>query len=147
MKRHATADESRRRGDRGSITVEMVLLAPLCFVFFCFVIGLGRLDEAHGKLVGAARDAARAASDTRSPTDAVTTAANTARANLASSGMSCRDVAVHVDTSQFKPGGVVNVAVTCTTDLSDVTVSGLPGAKTLTAVASAPLDTYRGATT
>ena len=48
------------RSDGGSITVEMVLLAPVVFAFFCFVIGVGRLDEAHGRVVGAARDAARA---------------------------------------------------------------------------------------
>ena len=135
------------RDDRGSITVEMVLLAPLCFAFFCFVIGLGRLDEAHGQLVGAARDAARAASETRTATDAVAAAASTARTELATSGLSCHSVDVHVDTARFTPGGLVRVTVTCTTDLSDVTVSGLPGSKTMTASASAPLDTYRGTTT
>jgi Flp pilus assembly protein TadG len=121
----------------------MVLLAPLLFAFFCFVIGLGRLDEAHGKLVGAARDAARAASDARTAPDAVTAATGAAQADLADSGLTCRHVGVHVNTGQFTPGGIVSVAVSCTTDLADVTVSGLPGAKTLTASASAPLDRYR----
>ena len=132
------------RRDGGSITVEMVLLAPVVFAFFCFVIGLGRLDEAHGQLVGAASDAARAASDARSPADAVATATTTAHADLDTAGLSCRDVSVHVDTGTFSPGGIVSVTVSCTTDLSDVTVSGLPGAKTLVASASAPLDRYRG---
>ena len=130
--------------DGGSITVEMVLLAPLVFAFFCFVIGLGRLDEAHGQLVGAARDAARAASDARSPGDAVTAATTAARADLDSAGLTCRNISVHVDTATFIPGGIVSVTVSCTTDLSDVTVSGLPGTKTLVASASAPLDRYRG---
>jgi Flp pilus assembly protein TadG len=133
-----------RRRDDGSLTVEMVLLAPLVFAVFCFIIGLGRLDEAHGKLVGAARDAARAASDARTSADATDAASNAAHLDLTTSGFTCRDVSVHVDTHDFTAGGVVNVTVSCTTSLSDVTIGGLPGAKTLTASASAPLDTYRG---
>jgi len=132
------------RSDGGSITVEMVLLAPVVFAFFCFVIGVGRLDEAHGQVVGAARDAARAASNARTPAEAVAAANSTAHADLTSTGLTCRQVDVHVATSQFTPGGIVQVTVSCTTDLSDVTVSGLPGAKTLSASATAPLDTFRG---
>jgi len=135
---------SRRSEDRGSITVEMVLLAPVFFAFFCLVIGLGRLDEAHGQLVGAARDAARAASDARSATEAVAAATSAAHTDLSSAGLSCHRVAVHVDTTNVTPGGLVTVTVACTTDLADVTVSGLPGSKTLTAAATAPLDLYRG---
>lgn len=129
--------------DRGSVTVELVLLAPLFFAFFCFVVGLGRLDEAHGQLVGAASDAARAASLARDPAGAIRAANNTVRGDL-SGALSCRQVNVDVDTSRFTPGGLVRVTVSCTTGLGDVTVSGLPGAKTLTASASAPLDLYRG---
>jgi len=133
-----------RRRDDGSLTVEMVLLTPLILAVFCFVVGLGRLDEAHGQLVGAARDAARAASDARTPAEATTAATNAAHLDLTTSGFTCRDVSVHVDTHDFIPGGLVDVTVTCTTNLSDVTIGGMPGAKTLTAAASAPLDTYRG---
>jgi Flp pilus assembly protein TadG len=130
--------------ETGSVTVELVLLAPVLFASFCFVIGLGRLDEAHGQLVGAARDAARAASDARSTSAATVAASNAAQSDLATSGLTCRHVDVHVDTTRFAPGGIVSVSVSCTTDLSDVTVSGMPGAKTLSANASAPLDSYRG---
>lgn len=142
MKRRHEAEPCR--SDDGSITVEMVLLAPLVFAFFCFVIGVGRLDEAHGQVVGAARDAARAASNARTATEAVAAANSAAHADLASTGLTCRQVNVHVATDQFTPGGLVQVTVSCTTDLADVTVSGLPGAKTLSASATAPLDTFRG---
>jgi Flp pilus assembly protein TadG len=136
--------KTRQTRDRGSVTVEMVLLAPVFFAFFCFVIGLGRLDEAHGQLVGAAGDAARAASDARSATEAAAAATSAAHLDLSTAGFSCRHVAVHVDTANFIPGGLVKVTVSCTTGLADVTVSGLPGAKTLTESATAPLDSYRG---
>lgn len=133
-----------RRRDGGSVAVEMVLLAPLMFAFFALIIGLGRLEEAHGELVGAASDAARAASDARTAAGALTAATSTARADLTGGGLACRHTSVQVDTSAFAPGGIVTVTVSCTAELGEVTVSGLPGAKTLRAAASAPLDLYRG---
>jgi Flp pilus assembly protein TadG len=124
----------------------MVLLAPVFVAFLCFAVGLGRLDEAHGQVVGAARDAARAASDARSATDAKAAAAEAARADLVAAGLTCRRTSVTADTARFNPGGAVSVTVACTADLADVTVSGLPGAKTLSASATAPLERYRGVT-
>ena len=141
MRRRAIPLDAR---ERGSVTVEFVLLAPVFVAFLCLVVGLGRLDEAHGQVVGAARDAARAASNARSPEEAVAAANDTARADVTGAGLTCRNLAVQVDTARFTPGGVVSVRVSCTTGLADVTISGLPGAKTMTADATAPLDTYRG---
>ena len=129
--------------ERGSVTVEFVLLAPVFVAFLCFVVGVGRLAEAHGQVVGAARDAARAASIARSPDEAVAAARDTARADVTAAGLTCRNLNVQVNTGRFTPGGVVSVRVTCTTGLADVTISGLPGAKTMSADATAPLDTYR----
>lgn len=138
---------ARRRpaaGERGSITVEMVLLAPVFVAFCCLVVGLGRLDEAHGQLVGAASDAARAASDTRTAVQARTAAADTAQADLTGAGLTCRHLSVTVETGLFTPGGSITVTLSCTAGLGDVMISGLPGAKTITASASAPVDRYRG---
>ena len=122
----------------------MVLLAPVFVAFLCFVVGLGRLDEAHGQVVGAARDAARAASTARSTAEATTAATAAAHADLDAAGISCRRMSVTTDTATFTPGGSVTVTVACTADLADVTISGLPGGKTLAASATAPLDRNRG---
>jgi Flp pilus assembly protein TadG len=51
---------------RGSMTVEFVLLAPLLLGLMLFLVLAGRVVEAHGQVDGAARDAARAASVARS---------------------------------------------------------------------------------
>ena len=133
-----------RRSDGGSTTVELVLLAPVFLILLLFVVGVGRLADAHGQLVGAARDAARAASQTRDPAAAASAAKAAAAADLAGDGITCARFAVSTDTSKFRPGGVISVEVTCTTRLADVAMAGFPGHKTLGASATAPLETYRG---
>ena len=37
----------------------------------------------------------------------------------------------------------VNVTVTCTVDLSDLSIPGVPGTRTITATARSPVDAYR----
>jgi Flp pilus assembly protein TadG len=131
------------RGEQGSLTVELILLTPLIFALLAFLVGLGRTADARGRLVGAVRDAARAASLATTPTAAQQVANDTALANLAGAGLACQDPHVTTDTTAFTPGGTVRVTVRCVLDLSALVVSGLPGRTTLTADAAAPLDTYR----
>lgn len=126
------------------MTVELVLLVPLLFALLAFVVGLGRAADARGRLTGAARDAARAASLTTTQEAAVTAAADAARADLAQAGLECRDPQISTDTTAFHPGGQVVVAIRCTLDLSELVISGLPGRSTLTSRATVPLDTYNG---
>jgi Flp pilus assembly protein TadG len=131
-------------GERGTMTVELVLLVPLLFALLAFVVGLGRAADARGRLTGATRDAARAASLTSTPEAAVAAASAAARADLAQAGLECRDPQISTDTTAFRPGGQVVVTIRCTLDLSALAVSGLPGRSTLTARAAVPLDTYSG---
>jgi Flp pilus assembly protein TadG len=126
------------------MTVELVLITPIVFALLAFVVGLGRAADARGRLTGAARDAARAASLTATPAAALAAAKSTARADLTGAGLECRDPQITADTSSFRPGGHVAVTIRCTLDLSALVISGLPGRSTLTAQASAPLDTYSG---
>ena len=131
-------------GDAGTMTVELVLLAPLVFALLAFVVGLGRSADARGRLTGAVRDAARAASLTATPDAATQAAASTATADLSGAGLECRDPQIATDTTAFRPGGQVTVTIRCTLDLSSLVMSGLPGRSTLTARATVPLDTYSG---
>lgn len=128
---------------RGTIAVELVLLTPLLLALLLFVVGLGRLAEARGLVLGAARDAARAASQQRSPETARAVAEQTAADDLAGAGLSCVHLSIRTDTAAFTPGGLVRVHVDCTADLRDLTGVGLPASKTLRSTAAAPLDTYR----
>jgi len=129
--------------DDGSTTVELVVLAPVVLALLLFTVGLGRIEDAQGKVDGAARDAARAASMASDATAAATTARQAAAADLTGADLDCRDLTVEVDTTGFTAGGDVAVHVGCTADLADVALSGLPGSKTLTARSVAPIETYR----
>jgi hypothetical protein len=100
--------------------------------------------DAEGRVQGAARDAARAASVARSAVSAAEAARGAAAGNLKERGVSCTAFEVLVDTTNFRPGGQVRVSVACTADLSGLGLSGLPGSKTLRSVATAPLEQYRG---
>ena len=130
------------RASTGSVSVELVLLTPVFLAVLALVIGAGRLDDAHGQLVGAARDAARAASQATSPAAATAAATTTATGDLADTA--CRTATVRTDTSRFSAGGSVSVHVTCAVALADLTPGGLfPGHKSMSATATAPIDTYR----
>jgi hypothetical protein len=92
----------------------------------------------------AATAAARTASLANTPAQAQTAAQQEAAADLAQAGISCQSSPPPtVDTSQFYAGGQVRVTITCVTNLSDLTVVGFPGHKTLSASATAPLEQYR----
>ena len=129
--------------DRGSMTTEFVVLAPIVIVIVLLVVGLGRY--AHGKQLveQAAAAAARAASLTTSSAQAQTRAARAAAGSLSDAGLSCTGITADVDTGSFRPGGVVTVTITCTADLSGLALSGLPGTATVTATGRAPLEAHR----
>lgn len=130
------------RDDRGTMTVELVLLTPLLFALLAFLVGLGRAADARGQLTGAVRDAARAASLAPTPAAAATAARETALADLQGAALHCRNPQITTDTALFTPGGQVSVTIRCTLDLAQLVVSGLPGHSTLSATSTAPLDTY-----
>jgi Flp pilus assembly protein TadG len=132
------------RPDEGTTSVELVLVAPVFLAALLLVVGLGRIVEAEGRVQGAARDAARAASVARSAASAAEAARGAAAVNLLERGVSCTAFEVLVDTTHFRPGGQVRVSVACTADLSGLGLSGLPGSKTLRSHATAPLEQYRG---
>lgn len=129
--------------DRGSMTTELVVLAPIVIAILLLVVGLGRY--AHGKQLveQAAAAAARAASLTTSSAQAQGRAAQAAAGSLADAGLSCTGMTTDVDTGAFRPGGLVTVTITCTADLSGLALSGLPGSATIEATGRAPLEALR----
>ena len=137
---------TRRGDDGGSASVELVVLAPVVLALLLFTVGLGRVEDAQGKVDGAARDAARAASLASDPDTASQVAHRAAAADITGTDIDCSNLAVNVDTSGFTAGGAVVVRVSCTASLSDLAISGLPGRKTLTASSAAPIETYRAVT-
>src|SRR5688572_15121525 len=59
-----------QRGERGTMALEMVILAPLLLILFMFLLACGRYFQTSSLLENAARDGARSASQTRSLADA-----------------------------------------------------------------------------
>ncbi|MCI0686314.1 MAG: pilus assembly protein [Sporichthyaceae bacterium] len=136
---------STRRRERGSMTLEMVLLTPILVGFLGIVVVLGRITETGSEVTGAARDAARAASLQRTPTQAVAVAATTAADLLDAESIDCSTGAsVAVDTSNWRPGGWVQVRVSCVVRLEDVAFRYFPGSRTVEATAVSPLELFRG---
>lgn len=134
--------------DSGMSTIELVLLAPLMIMFVMFVVAFGLIVDAKGQAYGAARDAARAGALQRDYGAAMTSAQQAAEADL---GNKCIGVPVvrSVDSASeagsdaFASGGLFTVQVTCTVSLAGLNLLGIGPAKTVTARATAPLDTYR----
>lgn len=130
--------------ERGSASLELTLVTPAIVVLLLFAVGAGRLAQARAEVDAAARDAARAASIARSPEAASAEGISAAQATLEEGGVTCRDLAVAIDTAGFAPGGSVGATVTCTVDLGDLTLLRVPGSRTVSAHFVHPLDTYRG---
>ena len=133
-----------RDREGGVAAVEFVIVTPLLMVLLLFVVGLGRLGVARGDVDGAARDAARSASLARVAADAQPRAVEAARASLDARGITCTDFDVVVDAGAFVPGGSVAATVSCTVDLSDLTLVWTPGVTRLSSRFVAPIDGYRG---
>ena len=127
--------------DRGSIAVELVLLAPLLIALLLFVVGLGRIAHARGQVDGAAADAARSASLARTPEAAQRAGDDAARAYLGEDA--CRALSIEIDTAALRPGGQVTARVRCVASLAGLGLAGFPGSRTFTATASAPRETFR----
>lgn len=135
----------RRRDERGSITVELAILAPALLLLLGLVVFAGRVQTSSSTVEQAARAAAREASLARTADGARTAAQGAATRELADSA--CVATSVVTDTTGFSAqlgtDGSVAVTVSCTVSVADLAVPGLPGTRTMTADAVSPLDRYR----
>lgn len=138
----------RQPDERGSESVELAILLPVAILVLALIVVGARVAMAGNRVTGVAGTAAREASLARTPGAAETAARTAANLALTARDLRCRDVRVDVDTSGFgRPpgtGAAVSVTVSCTVDLSDVGVAGLPGSRTLSDSASSPIDPTRG---
>ena len=133
-----------RAPERGSVAVEVAVLAPALVALMLLVVFAGRVSEAEGEVRRAASQGARAASLHQNPAGAVDAATSAVNGNLADSGFVCGELFVEVETDRLQPGGAVAVVVRCTADMSDVALLGVPGSRTFVARAVEVVDRYRG---
>jgi Flp pilus assembly protein TadG len=140
----------RLRGDRGSLALELSIVAPAIVALLWMMISAGRVAQAASKVEGAARDGARAASINHNGKQFQ--AAEVAVSNsLQANGISCVDVPAISMTStsdqgqqhgtQPVPGDTVRVTVSCKVQLLISSVNA-----TVSRQGISVLDTYRGTT-
>lgn len=138
---------TRLRGEHGSAAIEAAVAVPAFGLFVGLIIFGGRNALAHQAVESAAADAARAASLARTAPAAHEDAEEAAESGLSAQGVRCGNVRVTVNTDAFQvaAGQHADVAVTvsCLLDLSDLSVPGVPGTRSITATTTSPLDTWR----
>jgi Flp pilus assembly protein TadG len=133
----------RRRGDEGTATVELALVAPVLLALMFLVIFVGRVSEADADVRRAASEGARAASLQQQAAEAIDAGQSTVRANLAALGVTCFSLDIGVDTTDFRSGGTVTVTVTCAASMRDVAFVGVPGTRVFEARSVEVVDRYR----
>lgn len=142
---------SRVRGERGSLALELVLLAPAILLLLALIYAYGRVGQVNGVMESGARDAARSATIARSMAEARDRAERVVDDALAAAPASCRDhptVTVSggdaAHPNAFVPGGAIRVEVSCRYDVSDLGLPGAPGKLTARSSFTSMLDPYRG---
>ncbi len=136
-----------RRAEAGSAALEAAVGLPAFMLFVALVILGGRLAVANQAVQASAAEAARVASIARTQGDAARTATEAAKSSLANQQLECSASTVTVDTTGFdEPVGTpaqVSATLTCTVSLSDLSLPGVPGQRTVSATSSSALDTFR----
>ncbi len=133
--------------DRGSSSLEAAIVVPAFILFIGLLIYAGRTAVAHQGVEAVAYDAARSAAIARTPAEARERAQTAVEYTLTNQGLRCASYDIDLDTSGLaKPvgqPGTVTATVTCTIDLRDLAVPGVPGQRTISATMSAVVDAYR----
>jgi Flp pilus assembly protein TadG len=136
----------RLRGDRGSLALELSIVAPAIVGLLWMMISAGRVAQSASKVEEAARDGARAASINHKG-QPLTAAQKAVENSLTANGVTCVG-APQVDMTTEpvlhnlpQPGDRVVVTVTCKVALLITSVNA-----TVSREGVSVLDTYRGTT-
>jgi len=127
--------QRKRPRDRGSLSVELALFAPVVVLLIALGLLADRASTTMIDLHTAARAAARAASIERTAADAQAAASDVAEAMRPDR---CADYTAQIDTADLEPGSAVTVTLTCTTGSV-----AFFGARTETVTSRSPIDQWR----
>ncbi len=137
MSSHLASDE----GSAGYSTLIVVLS-------FFTLLGLGvagmRIFIGAGDLQAAAQSAARAAALEHEPGLATTQANAVATAEVQRAEEACENLQVALDLADFRPGGDVEVTLTCTVSYQGLYVPFMGSSRPVTVRAVEPIDCLRG---
>jgi hypothetical protein len=133
----------RLRRDAGSSdALGLALLTPAAIGLAVVIVFLGRGVDSRATVQSAAESAAQAAAQERSGIAAVAAAEEVGRAMLVDPS-SCSAPQVAVDLSDFRPGGLVAVTVSCTVSAEGLELIDPPSTGATTATAFAEIDPLR----
>jgi Flp pilus assembly protein TadG len=137
----ATRIRRRQRDEAGMSTVEVVIGAPVLFLFVIAMVGLGFYAQNVAQVQNAAQDAARIGSLQRSSSDAYNFAYNVAKDDLGSTCNNSTDglPAVTQPVTSSGTDGVTLLTVTVECQVSEFGIT-----YTIDESSYAPVDTYRG---
>jgi len=110
--------------ERGSATVELVLLTPVLMTLALFVVIAGRTGESQIQVHHAADQAARAASMVR-PAAMQQVAENVAFRDLANNGVACIKTKITVSFDDSQTSHSVTVSVECVINSDGLDLLGL----------------------
>ena len=144
MTRKLGIRRSRRRGQRGTLALEMVILTPVLLLLFMFLLACGRYFQSSSLLESAARDGARSASQARSLNEAQGRVDDAVNRTMSQAVKSCKETASGTITTAFTAGAPLSVEVTCTINYRDVGLLGIGGDTKITKRFTSSLDPYRG---
>ncbi|HET6166189.1 MAG TPA: TadE family protein [Marmoricola sp.] len=134
----------RSRDERGSLAIEMAMIAPGLLLIFALIFAYGRAGQVNGSLESGTRDAARSVTLARSYDEALDRAKAVMLDAIKDTPQSCQDSMVLRIVGDYEPGEPVTVSTECTYDLSDLGLPGAPGTLTAKSSFTSMLDPYRG---
>ena len=138
------ATATRQLRERGSATVELLVVAVALLAFTGGLIGVGRLTSTRAALAGVAREAARAAANTTTPTQAIRTGHQRAHQVAAGYQLKPDRLQITVEPAGLPRGGTLTVIASYQVPLDDLPTLGLlPGQLTLAARQQEPIDPYK----
>lgn len=130
-----------RGTERGSATVELVLIAPLLLVLALFVVASGRSGEVLRQVQHAADQGARAASQASLLRRDEAARASASR-GIEGMGKNCLDPAISVETTKVGRLDAVRVRVLCEVNHVGLGILGL-SRRTVSAESTEVIDVYR----
>ena len=142
---HSARRQATRRSDSGFGAVELVIAVPFLLIGM-MLLQLGwTVTSSNSDVAFAATSGARAAARAETPDGARSEAERGVLDVVRERAVPCRaPVVVDVNTNNFGPDGSVRVTVTCTADLSRLSLLHVPGTRTSTRSAVAVVDRLRG---
>jgi Flp pilus assembly protein TadG len=139
-----THQATTHRAQRGSATMELLVVAVGLLAFTAGLVGIGRLTNTRAALAGVAREAARVAVEAPTPDSAIRTGERRARLGAAGYRLDPARLQVTVNPAGLTPGGILTVTCSYRVPLDDLPAIGLlPGQVTLTARQLEPIDPHK----